>query len=378
MVRSLVITFLLFCCVFPYQGRSAIPADISFIVIDLKFNEQDGVKICEAQEGVASAFNGIDFLEKRPKVISERLCGILERYTHRFWFFTFRISGEFWPTFKKRAQWKELFYPKDLVKDKSFTKWSRKKVKSPGSLSSYHGILVSHFEYLTPSFLNKNRGILTLNAAFLPHFGDSFSTDKLSMSRLFDGDEEVKALKPKWIIYDKQYSKELVNEILDDFSTELLVIKPRVGLQGKGVLIIHRNQLDETLQYIFGNNPELINDPDDSYHYWAIDKDSDFFVEEFYPSTPITVPHAGEGQYDATARTAVVLTYDKGVADCEFLCFFWKLPAKSLDDEGTLTEKHKSFSESLDLFDYVESETRAKMEQQLKQPLLRLYKKLLQ
>lgn len=377
MFRSLAVTLFLVFSTIPQNVQSSIPADVSFIIIDLKFNEQDGVKICEVQDGIGSTFFGIDFLEKRKGVIAEQLVSSLARYTHRFWFFSSGVSREFRPTFQKSTQWKEMFLPKQLLKDKSFTKWSKKSVKSPDSLSSYHGILVSHFMNLSPSFLAKNRGILILNTAFLPHFGSANCTDKLSMSRLFDQAEELKALKPKWMLYKKQYTQELVSRILNDFTTELLVIKPRTGSRGRGVLIVHRNQLDETLQYIFGRSSELANDPDNSYHYWAIDSNSEFFVEEFYPSTPIVVPHVGTGQYDATIRIPIILTYDKGLIESNFLCYFWKLPAKSLDEEGTLTEKHKSFSQSLDLYDYVDAETQAMIEMQLKQPLERLYERLL-
>ncbi|MEM1282962.1 MAG: hypothetical protein AAGG81_05355 [Chlamydiota bacterium] len=378
MVQLLTCIFLFFCCLIPNKGVSAIPADISFVIIDLKYNEKDGVKICEVQEAIGSRFFGVEFLSQKKGEVAERLTDILARYTHRLWYYTPGISQEFLPLFRNSFNCKGIFSINGLLKDKSFTKYNKKRVKSPFSLSDYHGIIVSHYEHLSPAFVSKMKGVLILNKAFLPHFGSSCCTDKLPMSLLFDHDKELKALKPKWKLYEKQYSKEFVDEILNDFSTDYLVIKPRIASRGRGVLIIRRNQLDETLQYIFGDCPKLTSDPDNSYHYWDYDQRPDFLVEEFYQSTPVTVSHLGNKPYDGTVRIPTVFTYNQGKVDVDFLYIFWKFPRKSLDDDGTLTETHKSFSGSQDHFELVDPKTKANIEIQIKEPLLKLYQRLVQ
>jgi hypothetical protein len=193
----------------------------------------------------------------------------------------------------------------------------------------------------------------------------------------FSHNPGFKELNPRWGLYSKKYSEKLVNSILSDFSCEFLVIKPKSASQGRGVIILHRDQLDETLQYILIKTPTLKNDPDKAYNYWPKDPHRNFIVEEFYSSDPVYAPHISEDSYDGTMRVAVMLTYDQHVMDVEFLYLFWKLPKKSLGDEGSFTDKHKSFSLSEKNYSAVDAQIAENVEQQLKEGLLLIYEKLL-
>ena len=66
-----------------------------------------------------------------------------------------------------------------------------------------------------------------------------------------------------------------------------------------------------------------------------------FLIEEYAPSKPVTL---GGKQFDATLRMVFVLDYDQVANEINltFLGDYWKLPEKALDEEGTLTERHKS------------------------------------
>lgn len=95
------------------------------------------------------------------------------------------------------------------------------------------------------------------------------------------------------------------------------------------------------------------------------------------PSDPVTAPHLSDDLYDGTMRTIAFMTYDNKIIDIEFLYCFWKLPKKSLQEEGSLTEKHKSFSRSSENYSPVSPEFEEAVTSQLRQALPLLYRKLL-
>jgi hypothetical protein len=78
---------------------------------------------------------------------------------------------------------------------------------------------------------------------------------------------------------------------------------------------------------------------DEAYTFWNTYKESHFLVEEMVLSKPLVVD---QKIYDPTMRVIFMLHYFNGAIKIDYLASYWKLPSKSLSEEGTLTERHKS------------------------------------
>jgi len=209
--------------------------------------------------------------------------------------------------------------------------------KKFSKISDYKGILAPK------SYSSQKEDIAHLKKEFpdfllLNEVAHVYGTNKYKTAILFH-DEELSQFKPKWKAYPKIYSKYIVNKIEDDFTSNILVIKPINAALGKGVLIIEKKDLDKTLETIFTKQSEIENIKDSSYNYWAKDGNSVFLVESFEPAKPVTL-HGKE--YDAKTRVIFALSCDQGNATLTFFGAYHKAAFKSLDENCSLTEKHKS------------------------------------
>ena len=54
--------------------------DVSFLVADLKYNKNDGVKICEIQHGMSSTFYGDRFSHGEPGIVSTKFINYISQY----------------------------------------------------------------------------------------------------------------------------------------------------------------------------------------------------------------------------------------------------------------------------------------------------------
>jgi len=82
---------------------ASIPADMSFIVIDLKYNQNDGVKVCEIQQGLGCVFYGVEHIEGKKNAFGEIFCDYLSPYFQRNWYVRPRISPEITSILKKKV-----------------------------------------------------------------------------------------------------------------------------------------------------------------------------------------------------------------------------------------------------------------------------------
>ncbi|MCA9508922.1 MAG: hypothetical protein KC505_10925, partial [Myxococcales bacterium] len=98
--------------------------------------------------------------------------------------------------------------------------------------------------------------------------------------------------------------------------------------------------LDATLQLIL-QDPKLLNNASCNavYKYWAKDRNSVFLVEAYAPSKII---HVQGKSYDATLRIAFCMHRMNGKIHVHILDGFWKFPPKSLEEKGSLIDKHIS------------------------------------
>ncbi len=321
--------------------HSKYPADISFLVVDLKYNEREGVKICEVQHGILSTFFGDKFNEGNKGVIPGKFLEILSQYHSRAWAIG-RISAD--PGVVEEIQhspdWSVKSNIKKLLADSDFIESAHLPVHDPYDLYQYHGLL-----YIRPSkninirLLQQNYpGILIMD---MPTH--SYWIDKYKMSELFNRNPTLSKYKPKWGLYPKEYSEDLAKTIIDELKCDIFVIKPRGAFLGNGVIIVSKKDLGSTLKYILTGSGDLSKDEDKSYNHWSKDQYDSFIVEEFIYSDPIAIPHLDNKIYEPTMRIAAVLIYHQNQISIEYLGSYWLLPCSSIDEGNTLNEMYKAY-----------------------------------
>jgi hypothetical protein len=354
--------------------KTSLPADITFLIADLKYNEQDGVKICEIQNGIFSVFSGWDFLNGGDGLVPTMFQEFISQYHDNFWYALTNISD---PKTREKIQltpWTNVNSFGKLLQNPQFLAAAKKPPRNKYSISDYNGIAwVGPFFVSSVSEYRKNYpGVLLLDAAIIPYSGD-----KYLMTKLFAADEHLVKLKPKWGLYEKKYTKNLAKKICDDLDSDIVVIKPRKSALGNGVIIASHDELDSILSYILTTSSETLEgDPDTSFSYWGKDRCDSFLVEQFIPSDPVLVPQFEDQPYDGTMRVVFFLYYDNQQMKIEFLEGHWKLPKLPVDSGGTLTEIHKSYGKTPH-FTYVDDAVLDEVKRQLSEGLPYLYKQML-
>lgn len=368
--------FFFFLCLLSLSLHSAskYPVDISFLIADMKFNEKQGVKICEIQHGILSTFYGDRFSHGEPGEICENFYNTLLQYQNQFWTIPSSITEfQINSLLESVPEWHTFSHLKQLKKNSYFIKQSTLPVYDPHNIHSYHGCL-----YVRPTdfkdldvFLEKHPGMIVMDRATFPYW-----VDKYKMSKLFTQNETLASFKPKWNLYSKQYTPALANQIVNDLGGDIFVIKPRSTFLGNGVIIVEKENLDSTLQYILLKNNDLKNNPDRAYHYWHKDSSDSFLVEEFISSDPITVAHLENKVYQPCMRVAFLLVYNQKIT-VHHLGAYWKLPPFPLSAPTTLTNKHKTHGKPPQ-FCSVNPETLDKVLKQLDIALPLLYEQMLE
>lgn len=316
--------------------------DISCFIADMKYDGEN-LKILEFGEITRSYFKGHDSLYGKGK-IWKNLWQELSSYNLPTWY----ISRTNLSNLEKRivsfdsyiALDGQIYQSLDILKKSTLFNKLIKKEFDPNepAINKHNGILIFHHTNMTRPACNKFQhdypGFIILNKAVEPFVGN-----KLKTSQLFD-DNYLKQFKPLWKIYQKKYTPNLAQQIIHDFNCDTLVIKPLDSANGWGVIIVNKQDLDDTLKLILlSNKTDLKSLHDSSYSHWANDPNRAFLVESYEKSKPITVL---DKQYDATMRMVFVLTNNNNQINLKFLGGYWKLPRLSLSEEGSLTEMHKS------------------------------------
>lgn len=340
-------SFIIFLFIFldPSRGSAedtpAIPpVDITLLMIELKYDEHQGVKICELQPICHSTFNGCDYIYQKKGLIGHNICEYLSQFGNSFWFMNPEVSSEAVRELFLTHQWRSsrsLFQAISQGDD-----WVEEALHPPydsNKLLDYPIILYAkiHNTEEIKDFYSKFPGMVLIDKAFVPYM-----YDKYKQSLLFNGHPLLKNIKPRWGLFPKRYTAGLANEIKREIPTDKLVIKPRSANCGKGVIIVHKDDLDKTLKIIFSSEPNLQNHPDRGYHYWSQDPANDFLVEEFIETDPIFVEKEHNAPFDVTYRLAVSLIYQEETIYLHYLGGYCNISEKSLWEEGTLNEKHKT------------------------------------
>ena len=352
-----------------------IPAEISILLADYKYGRKTGIKICEVQQLILSSLSGYDFLYNGKGLIADKVCDFLASFQDTVWFIEQEISDlSFREKFKERG-WITLDRLSQLMEDPEFAERASRPVKDAHNIRDYHGLLYIRPTSLAryPAFRTDYPGVLILDIKTFPYW-----IDKYKMSRLFLANPGLETVKPRWNLYPKKYTPTLADTIAKDLNCEVFVIKPRNAFKGNGVLIIDRAELELTLQTILGQTEKFTEDQDPALSYWRTDRSNSFLVEEFVASDPIYVDHLNNQPYDGTLRSIFVLVYHNETPEITILETHWKLPMKSLVEEGSWNEKHKSSGGKIPYYSKVDPATQAVVEEQLKGAMLLLYEEMLE
>ena len=99
-----------------------------------------------------------------------------------------------------------------------------------------------------------------------------------------------------------------------------------------------------------------------------------FLVEEFIESDPM-LTESGR-LFDTSYRTTFLLEYEKDQITLHLLDTYLKYPLLAIDEEGDYKEKHISSTKAMEI-GYIPEEMLAEIEQQLSEPLLIMFEKML-
>lgn len=372
MFRLLIISVFL---VVKAWAQSAYPVDLSFLVADLKYSQEHGVKVCEVQQGIVSNFKGEAFANGGVSVVAHTLMDTLALFVKDGW----TVKNDHCDAcikklFEGDENWHLCTKESNIYNDSYFKELASDYVNDPSSLFDYHG-----FVYLKCRSANKidklqkkYPGIVFVDRATAPYW-----IDKAKVSKLFDMDPCLQGIKPRYGIYKTGYTPQLAKQIISDLQTPYFVIKPKGSFLGRGVIIVSQKDLDSTLKYIFSRSKKLRNDLDNSYSYWYTDLSKEFIVEQFYSSDPVMVKHLGNKPYQPTMRVSYLLAYSEGEISLHFLGAYWLLPKKSLKDKGSLNDLHKGYC-SIPHYMTVDPDILDQALIELEEPMKLLYQKMLE
>lgn len=322
-------------------AESKYPVDVSYLVTDFKYSQKHGLKICEVQHGSLSAFNGDLYISGKDGSISPSIADFFDRFPIKKW-----AGGLIYLPLKRSLAakaWNVELSLKTLLKDQQFLECAALHPLDPFSITSYAGIVYADYDVVRNfnSYRKAYPGILFINAATFPYW-----MDKYTMNVLFDVSDELKQYKADWRLYPKKYDPFLSERIQQDLPCQFYVIKPRRESLANGVIVVSNKDLDNVLHMILQPLANLEKHPDKKYAYWWKNKDNTFLIEKYYKSDYLCFPFSlsekisdkTEYHYDSTMRVACIVLYEGGKMTYHCLGGFWKLPAKALEEEGTLNE----------------------------------------
>ena len=138
-------------------------------------------------------------------------------------------------------------------------------------------------------------------------------------------------------MYPAKYSADLATQIKKEIKSELYIIKPLVGRQSRGVMLVDGKNLDSILKTILKKTSKIKKKNIRTNFDWKDYEYDKFIVEEFVKSKQILK----DGKpYDPTLRLGFIISQNNGKISVNVINAFWKFPPNSLNDECDLQEKH--------------------------------------
>ncbi|MCE5294917.1 MAG: hypothetical protein LLF94_09950 [Chlamydiales bacterium] len=318
-------------------GQDKHPAGVTFLIADIKYSKEHGVKICEVQHGILSAFLGDVWMNGGDGTVCPKVAQFLGDFPIPKWAVLWDITfPHLCSAIKNSGKWQTVDILPLLLHDAAFLELAKTPPEDPYSIASYKGMLYARKSplYDLEELQKELPGILFID---LPTH--AYWEDKYKMSQLFKQNPQLTRIKPEWKLYEKKYSATLAAEIVSDIPAETYVIKPRGAFLGNGVILVSKEDLDSTLKLIITDNESVANSPDKSYNYWKKDPFSSFIVEKYYPSDLVQLD---EKTYEPTMRVSFIMTCDNHQISIEYVSANWILPFKAIDEEGSLNDRKKA------------------------------------
>ncbi|MFH1831565.1 MAG: hypothetical protein ABH827_02065 [bacterium] len=330
-----------------------IRADISFCIVDLKFDGQPGsmFKVCEFGESRISAFKGLD----------EFYWGKFWRYLKRKFNLPIWYVGRYYmpEKFKEMRAYNALIknggqvltFLNQLERNPKFKSLvGDRKIGDHSKISQYKAIIcTASMDKQVKDFQKKYPNVLVLDLATA-----DFVNSKIKTVKLLD-DDEFRNYCPKFKVLKRikqvdplayaGYVHKTAQEILKEFNCDCYVIKPIADTMGRGVSIIPKDELGDALYSVLsltaGKQGKIAGKKIDRFaKYWQKNRNNTCLIEEFAHSKIISVE---DKLYDPTMRLIFILCYDNHVPKIEILGGYWKIPNVALNDVlGDFTVKHKS------------------------------------
>jgi hypothetical protein len=339
------------------------PPDVSFAIIDLKY-DHGNLKICEFGEAFYCDLS--PYFEIHTK---ERLCTYFgdffqslkiplflvtsdkprEQFSRPTTYAKYVLSGFFWdfivtnnfynkphraPAHLTQSQ--NVFYDTlDDFIDKSES-ISTFKQNQPTNIMDLSGILIAkdlrflaaHYHMLREKYPN---------LILLDYATSRLVQNKLFTHLLFAHDSSIEKYRPRCCILPRRYTPHLARKIITEIPSECYVIKPIDSCCGKGVIFVEPKKMAHALYLIL--HPIQITSAKKDYLFWKKYRKNYLLVESFEQSQPTMI---NKKHYDATMRVVFGMAYDGNNITIKFFDAYWKLPERALEDEGSLSEKHKS------------------------------------
>jgi len=371
----IIMTTVFLCISIPTFAEQNYPVDMCYLVADLKYSKEKGVKICEIQHANLSAFKGDIYRNEVDASIQDELVRVLALYNKQGWVVNDGIADKaICKALAVSAGWQSYKKIDDLLLDGKFESTANQPVENEYDIGSYQGFLYANGGEICKiaDYAKRFPAMVVIDKSSFP-----FWIDKFKMTQLFEDDAVLSSFKPRWASYKKVYRPDLAAEIAETLKCETFVIKPRGEFLGKGVIIAHKEELDDVLYYIITKKGEFAQMRDIAYSTWKKDHFDSFIVEEFIPSDLIAVPHLENKVYQPTMRVAFLLVYNNRSHHVHQLGGYWKLPALSIDEKGSFMAKNKDICK-LPFYSAVDTEIMEFVKKELSIALPLLHQKMMQ
>lgn len=326
------------------NSYSTLPPSISFFSADAKFDGEH-LKFCELGNGLYGVpVPAYALLNEQKAVLYPPYWEILWLYTSQFnipvWCITYKkrnvayktlqkLGGKAFDDIEEFEEYLKINYPEEkLIKE------TPDKIENFIGILAYAGARISNDKL--EEFKARHPGILFVN-----DFPALYQRRKDKIHEIFN-DKFLSQFRPRWGVYPAKYSEKLVEQIKHEIGSKFYIIKPTVGRQARGVMLVDEKNLDTTLKNIFKNNKSnkfknKNNKKKSTSFDWQDYEYDNFIVEEFVESKNVFKDNK---PYDPTLRLGLILSQNKDKISVNVITAFWKFPPKSLNDRCDLQEKH--------------------------------------
>ncbi len=326
------------------NSYSNLQPSISFFSADAKFDGEH-LKFCELGNGLYGVpVPAYALLNEQKAVLYPPYWEILWLYASQFnipvWCITYKkrnvayktlqkLGGKAFDDIEEFEEYLKINYPEEkLIKE------TPDKIENFIGILAYAGARISNDKL--EEFKARHPGILFVN-----DFPALYQRRKDKIHEIFN-DKFLSQFRPRWGVYPAKYSEKLVEQIKHEIGSKFYIIKPTVGRQARGVMLVDEKNLDTTLKNIFKNNKSnkfknKNNKKKSTSFDWQDYEYDNFIVEEFVESKNVFKDNK---PYDPTLRLGLILSQNKDKISVNVITAFWKFPPKSLNDRCDLQEKH--------------------------------------